>query len=103
MAYTLHIFRGTEWTDGADEPITPEELLAVDGVSEFSQPAIKNPITGLMLSTGMDDMYSYDGNVFLLNDGMIEIACRNDGVDEIFRPLAEALGAVIQGDEGEFY
>ena len=34
MAYTLHIFRGTEWTDGADDPITPEELLAVEGVSE---------------------------------------------------------------------
>ena len=56
MAYTLHIFRGTEWTDGADEPITPEELLAVEGVSEFSQPPLKDPKTGLTLSTGMDNM-----------------------------------------------
>ncbi|MCR5599796.1 MAG: hypothetical protein K6G33_03500 [Ruminococcus sp.] len=103
MAYTLHIFRGTEWTDGADDPITPEELLAVDGVSEFSQPPITDPRTGLTLSTDMDNMYSYGDAIFMLDDGMIDVACRNDDVDEILRPLAEALGAVMQGDEGEFY
>ena len=104
MAYDLHIFRGDEWTDGADDPITEEELLAVDGVEVFSQPAITDPKTGLSMSTGMDGMYTYGDAVFMLDDdGMITVACRNEDVPEVMRPLAEALGAVMQGDEGEYY
>ena len=59
MAYNLHIFRGTDWTDGADDPITADELLSIDGVEKFSQPPITNPRTGLSMSMGMDNMYSY--------------------------------------------
>ena len=103
MAYDIHIFRGTEWTDGADDPITEEELLAVDGVERFVQPAIVNPKTGLKMSMGADDMYTFGKAVFMLEDGMITVACRNEDVPEVMRPVAEALGAVIQGDEGEYY
>lgn len=67
MAYDIHIFRGTEWTDGAD------------------------------------DMYTFGKAVFMLDDGMITVACRNEDVPDVMRPVAEALGAVIQGDEGEYY
>ena len=48
-------------------------------------------------------MYSFDDAVFILEDGMITLAARNDDAADIIRPLADALGAVIQGDEGEFY
>ena len=103
MAYNLHIFRGTEWIDGTDEPITADELLSIDGVEEFSQPPITDPKTGLSLSMGMDNMYSYGDAIFMLEDGMITVACRNENVPDIMRPLAEALRAVIQGDEDEYY
>lgn len=103
MAYNLHIFRGTEWIDGTDEPITADELLSIDGVEEFSQPPITDPKTGLSMSMGMDNMYSYGDAIFMLEDGMITVACRNENVPDIMRPLAEALGAVIQGDEDEYY
>ncbi|MBO7475171.1 MAG: hypothetical protein J6U00_14440 [Ruminococcus sp.] len=103
MAYNLHIFRGTDWTDGADDPITADELLSIDGVEKFSQPPITNPRTGLSMSMGMNNMYSFGKAVFMLEDGMITVACRNEDVPDVMRPLAEALGAVIQGDEEEYY
>ena len=34
---------------------------------------------------------------------MITLAARNEDAAEVIHPLADALGAVIQGDEGEFY
>ena len=103
MAYNLHIFRGTDRIDGADDPITTEELLSIDGVEEFSQPPITDPRTGLKMSVSMDNMYIYGEALFMLEDGMITVACRNEDVPDVMRPLAEALGAVIQGDEGEYY
>ena len=104
MSYTLHIFRGTEWEDGADDPITAKELLAVDGIKPFNQPAIKNPKTGMVLSMGSsDNMFSYGEAVVMLNDGIIDVAARDEDVVETIRPLAQALDAVIQGDEGEYY
>ena len=98
MAYDIHIFRGTDWEDGADKPITHEELLAVDGVEIADQSS-----EGLSYSIGMADIYSYGEAMFILDDGMINIPCRSEDVPDKMRPLAEALGAVIQGDDGEYY
>jgi len=39
----------------------------------------------------------------MLKDGMIIAAARNEDTVETIHPLADTLGAVIQGDEGEFY
>lgn len=103
MAYNLHIFRGTDWIDGADDPIAENELLSIDGVEEFSRPPITDPRTGIKLSMGMDNMYTYGKALFMLEDGMITVACRNEDVPDVMRPLAETLGAVMQGDEGEYY
>lgn len=91
MAYNLHIFRGDSWWDETDKPITAEELLAVKGVKSAD-----NIVPNL-------EMYSFGDAIFMLEDGMITLAARNVDAAEIIRPLADALGAVIQGDEGEFY
>ena len=48
-------------------------------------------------------MYAFGEALFTLENGMITLAARNENAAEIIRPLAEALGAVIQGDDGEFY
>lgn len=103
MAYNLHIFRGDSWWDGAEEPITAEELLSVTGVKAAENTTTANPRTGMVLSVHKLDMYSFGDAVFILEDGMITLAARNDDAAEMIRPLADALGAVIQGDEGEFY
>lgn len=103
MAYNLHIFRGDSWLDGADDPITAEELLSVAGVKVAENFSTTNPRTGIVLSVPNLDMYSFGDAVFILEDGMITLAARNDDAADIIRPLADALGAVIQGDEGEFY
>lgn len=96
MAYTVSIFR-------ENAPITADELLAVDGAEKFTFPGITNPKTGMTLSMGNNDMFSYNGAVFTLRKGRLEAECRHEDTPDILRPLAEALGAVIQGEEGEYY
>lgn len=103
MAYNLHIFRGDSWWDETDEPITAEELLVVEGIKSADNISTTNPRTGIPLIVPNLDMYSFGDAIFMLEDGMITLAARNDDAAEIIRPLADALGAVIQGDEGEFY
>lgn len=103
MAYNLHIFRGDSWWDGTDEPITTEELLTIEGVKSADNVSTTNPITGIPLIVPNIDMYSFCDAIFMLKDGMITLAARNDDAADIIRPLADALGAIIQGDEGEFY
>ena len=48
-------------------------------------------------------MVEYKGVCTTLKEGIISFAARDDESIEIVRPLADALNAVIQGDEGEFY
>ena len=103
MAYQLHVFRGTNRTDGTNHPITEEELLSVEGVVRENKISAVNPGTGMTLSIQNPNMFSYGDARFLLENGMITVAARNENAADVIRPLAEALGAVIQGDEGEFY
>ena len=59
MAYDVHIFRGRNWWEGTDKPITEEEILAVNGVkriSEVSEKA-KNNIDNCLNYTF--DRYTY--------------------------------------------
>lgn len=103
MAYDLHIFRGKDWWDGTDKPITAEELLSVEGVESANNITSVNPETGAKISVSSEGMFSYKDSYFMLRKGMITVAVRDEKAIEVIRPFAEALGAVIQGDEGEFY
>ena len=93
MAYDIHIFRGNDWWKGTTDPITAEELLSVEGVKSANNVTSTNPQTGVEIKEAY----------VMLRKGMITVAARNEDAIEVVRPLAEALGAVIQGDEGEFY
>ena len=103
MAYDIHIFRGKDWWKGTTDPITAEELLSVEGVKSANSVTSTNPQTGVEIKVTSDGLYSYKEAYVMLRKGMITVAARNEDAIEVVRPLAEALGAVIQGDEGEFY
>ena len=103
MAYDIHIFRGKDWWDGTTDPITSEELLAVDGVESTNSVTSTNQQTGVEIKVASDGLYTYKEACVMLRKGMITVAARSENVIEAIRPLAETLGAVIQGDEGEFY
>ena len=103
MAYNLYVFRGKNWWEGTTEPITAEELLAVAGVENANKVSTANPQTGAVISVSGDDMYSYKEVYLRLRKGMLTFAVRDEDDAEIIRPVADALNAVIQGEEGEYY
>jgi len=103
LAYHLHIFRGSNWWEGASNPITAEELLSVAGVAQADSISTTSPQTGIVLSMPNCNMFTYKEAFLMLKDGMIIAAARNEDTVETIHPLADTLGAVIQGDEGEFY
>lgn len=103
MAYDIHVFRGENWWEGSSEPITPEELLKIDGVLKADNASSTNPQTGMTIKIASDDMFTYNGVYVMLKRGIIKFSARNDESIENIRPLANALNAVIQGDEGEYY
>lgn len=103
MAYDIHIFRGKNWWEGTANPITAEELLSVEGVKCANSVTSTNQQTGVVIKVASDDLYSYKEAYVMLKKGMITVAARDENAIEEIRPLAEALRAVIQGDEGEFY
>ena len=103
MAYDIHIFRGKEWWSGTTDPITEEQLLSVEGVEKADSVVTTNPLTGASISFSHKGMFSYKGVYLILKKGIINVTVRNEETIEVIRPLASALGAVIQGDETEFY
>lgn len=103
MAYNLYVFRGKNWWEGTTEPITAEELLAVSGVTSADKISSTNPQTGAVISVSGDGMYSYKEAYLSLRKGMLTFAVRDESDAEIIRPVADALKAVIQGEEGEYY
>ena len=103
MAYDLHIFRGANWWEGTNAPVTETELLSVSGVEKMGEISDVNPQSGVSIKMNANDMFSYNGAAIRLRKGMLTVAARNEDAVETIRPLAQALGAVIQGDEGEMY
>lgn len=103
MAYDVHVFRGENWWEGSSDPITPDELLVIEGVEKTDDVSSTNPQSGVTVKISSNDMFSYKGMYVILKKGIINLSVRNDEDIENIRPLANALNAVIQGDEGEFY
>ena len=103
MAYDIHIFRGTNWWEETNEPIETEELLSIEGVENVDQISNINPQTGAEIKISDNDMFSYHEVTLRLKKGILTFATRSDDEIETVRPLADALKASIQGDEGEAY
>ena len=103
MAYDIHIFRGTNWWEETNDPIVTEELLSIEGVESIAQISSINPQTGAEIKISDNNMFSYHEVVLRLKKGILTLATRSDEEIETVRPLADALKASIQGDEGEVY
>ena len=103
VAYDLHIFRGDNWWEDTEYPITCEELLSVEGVKRADGITAADPRRGISLGVSGVDMFSFGEALFVLKKGIVTIAAQNEAAAETMRPAADALGAVIQGDDGEFY
>lgn len=103
MAYELHVFRGKNYWEETTDPITSEELLVVEGVENAKSVSLTNPKTGVEINVSSEGLFYYKEACVMLKKGMITVAARNENTVEVIRSLADALGAVIQGDEGEFY
>ena len=86
-----------------DKPITEEEILAVNGVKRISEVSNANPQNGTAIKISGNDMFSYNNAIFILRKGILNVSIRYEKEIEIFCPIADALGSVIQGDEGEYY
>ena len=78
-------------------------MLSVEGVGSANNVTSANQQTGVEIKVASDGLYSYKEAYIMLRKGMINVEARNENAVEAIRPLAEVLGAVIQGDEGEFY
>lgn len=102
MAYGIHVFRGTDWWNGTDNPITEEEMLKIEGVNPVDQFSA-NGQGGSMISINRKSMYSFNNINLLLHKGMLDISIRDDEAIYSIRQVANKLDAIIQGDEGEVY
>ncbi len=63
MAYDVHVFRGKNWWEGSSDPITPEELLKIEGVQKSDSASSTNPQSGVTVKVSSNDMFAYNGGL----------------------------------------
>lgn len=115
MGYDVHITRKQQWFD--EEPvITPAEwaeyvrtdpTMRMDGFAEASNPAgetLRYENAGLAVWTGWS-RDGQDGSMawFDFQNGNIVVKSPDPEILQKMWVIAEALGAKVQGDEGETY
>jgi hypothetical protein len=116
MGYDAHITRAASWVDSAQSPITLQEWLALvasdpelrhDGVASATTrdgDGIEVRAPGLVVWTGWSQ-HGRDGAMAWIQHGDGELVVKNPD-EELLRKLhriATALGARVQGDDGEEY
>lgn len=112
MGYDLHITRASEWSQSSSQPITPEEWLGVvQGRSDYvSVPhAEATSPSGELIRVRGEHMVEWRGHPsgaivwFSWFRGRISVKNPDDVTIDQMRAIATALGARVQGDEGEHY
>jgi hypothetical protein len=116
MGYDLHITRAEDWSESEQHPISRDEWVAyvrsdpemrLDGVAETATP---DGGTLRYANPGLAVWLSWSGHG--RSDGMAwfdhrngEIKVKNPDRDMCIKmhQIATALGARVQGDDGEFY
>jgi hypothetical protein len=116
MGYDVHITRAEDWADGSSDPITLEEWLTyvaddpemqLDGIAETTAPdgtVLRYQGEGLSVWTAYSG-HGLQGNMVWFDYGDGNITVKNPDAEILAKmnAIAEALGARVQGDEGEFY
>lgn len=115
MGYDVHITRAAEWSDSMESPISLEEWTAhveadpemrMDNAAEATTPSgdvlrYENP--GLAVWLGSSGRSEGQTAWFDLRDGRIVVKGPDEEILEKMRAIARALGARVQGDDGELY
>ena len=115
MGYDVHITRAAEWSDSMASPISLDEWIAyvksdpemrLDGVAETRTPngdvlRYENPGLAVWLTHSGRDKGRTPW--FDLRRGRVTVKNPDPEILEKMRQVAKALGARVQGDEGESY
>ena len=102
MGYDLHIIRSDDWTSAAEVPIDYAEWIAyAESDARLSQEGTLD-LKGAEPSE--QPLYAFaNGPSIHWWRGHLVVSGADDAAALSLRPIAEALRARVQGDDGEFY
>ena len=105
MGYDVHITRSEDWTESDEAPITPDDWRAfVDAAPDLEwnpERPWSHMEVDLVVWTGHPDP-DFEAWLALL-DGQVETKNPDEPLRAKMYEIATALGARVQGDEGELY
>ena len=104
MGYDLHITRAEDWAEAAETPIDFAEWTT------YAETDSRLSVAGTIALRNHDpqeqSVYALshgDGPTIHWHRGDLVVAGASDADVEQLRPIADALAARVQGDDGEFY
>jgi hypothetical protein len=112
MGYDLHIHRAEDWMDATEDPITLDEWSDfVAGARDFRLDNFAEAETenGDVLRLEQEGIAVWTGHPtsdtawFSYSEGMIVVKNPDEPIRRRMVEVAGALGARVQGDDGEFY
>lgn len=116
MGYDVHITRAESWLDSEESPIPLEEWLEyvqldpemrLDGYAEARLPdghTLRYENAGLSVWVAYSK-HARDGNMawFDFREGCVVVKNPDEEILQKMKEIARALGARVQGDDGERY
>jgi len=116
MGYEVHITRANEWTESKKTPVAladweayvnADPEMRLDGFAETTTPqgeTIRIEIPGIAVWTSYSG-HEVDGNMawFSWFNGRVSVKSPDKEILQKMHAIAEALNAIVLGDEGERY
>jgi hypothetical protein len=103
MGYDVHITRADDWVDSDGVPITPDEWRAyVDGAPDLEWDS-QRPWTHMEVDLTVWTGHPTQDAWLALLDGQVETKNPDGPMLTKMYEIATALGARVQGDDGEYY
>jgi hypothetical protein len=103
IGYDLHITRAEDWGDSAEAPITPDEWKAYVDAAPDLEWEPERPWTHMEVDLAVWTAHPTPDAWLALLDGQIETKNPDAPMRTKMYEIATALGARVQGDDGEFY
>jgi hypothetical protein len=103
MGYDVHITRADDWGESGEAPITPDEWKAyVDAASDIEWDH-QRPWTHMEVDLAVWTRRPAPDAWLALIDGQVETKNPDEPMLTKMYEIATALGARVQGDDGEYY
>jgi hypothetical protein len=103
VSYDLHIIRSHDWTNASDDPISFEEWISHARADPSLADAGVLSLRDVEPSEQTVFAFGPDGTSFHWWRGEIVVTLAAEGDIARLLPIARALNARVQGDDGEFY